>query len=516
MSKIGNRELAKILVEKYEIERADAERFVTLFFEAINDALRNDKLVKVRGLGTFRVISVASRKSVDVNTGEAIIIEGRDKINFTADKQLADEVNRPFSPFETVVVNDGVSFDEIDRRYALTEEDMMNDTKPDADTPETPQADNSEEDVISSQQPVIDANNEPMDTNQKESAVSEEQVEKTPISSESNNKAPIVKPLFITNEQLQILNGGIRREMAENETETSETADSIDDSVAEQPSDTPETPQETSSTLKADDEMKKAIEEARAEMQRMREETFEMADQLDSSKRKMRWILAGSVICVAACIAGLVYLGNLASLRENRIQHLEAQVSEKMPVAVQEGVNAADSIATAQATADSIEKAEKEKLAEEEKAEIKKAEELASMNKKAEEQELAAKKAADEAQQKRLAQAKEAEAQKAKQAAEAKKQEEAKAKQQAQAKAAAAEKKSSQYDKDPRIKYGAYTITGIDHTVTVRAGQTLASISKSNLGPGMECYVEAVNDGRTTFKAGEKVNIPALKLKKKR
>jgi outer membrane translocation and assembly module TamA len=92
----------------------------------------------------------------------------------------------------------------------------------------------------------------------------------------------------------------------------------------------------------------------------------------------------------------------------------------------------------------------------------------------------------------------------------------------AAAERAAAQKKAEQtsanataYDRDPRVRTGAYVIVGIDHTVTVRSGQTLTSISKANLGPGMECYVEAVNGGATTFKAGDKVKIPKLRLKKK-
>lgn len=84
----------------------------------------------------------------------------------------------------------------------------------------------------------------------------------------------------------------------------------------------------------------------------------------------------------------------------------------------------------------------------------------------------------------------------------------------ADVKAAKADAASSAYDKDPRIRTGAYRIVGIDHTVTVKAGQTLSSISRMALGPGMECYVEAVNGGRTEFKAGDKIKIPALKHKK--
>ena len=77
-------------------------------------------------------------------------------------------------------------------------------------------------------------------------------------------------------------------------------------------------------------------------------------------------------------------------------------------------------------------------------------------------------------------------------------------------------KEQNKYNKDVRIRTGAYTIIGIDRTVTAKAGQTLAGISRTQLGPGMECYIEAVNPGRKQLKAGDKVNIPKLKLKKKK
>ncbi len=108
MSKITNSDLAKVLMEKHELDKADAERFVALMFDILNNGLRQDKLVKIKGLGTFKVISVSSRKSVDVNTGKPIIIEGRDKISFTPDNTLRDKVNAPFAQFDTVVINDGV------------------------------------------------------------------------------------------------------------------------------------------------------------------------------------------------------------------------------------------------------------------------------------------------------------------------------------------------------------------------------------------------------------------------
>ena len=117
MSKTTIKELALSLSEKHDLSRADAERFAASVFEVINDGLEDDKLVKVKGLGAFKIIGVAARKSVDVNTGEPIVIEGRNKISFTPDASMRDDVNKPFSQFETVVINDGVDFSSIDKEY---------------------------------------------------------------------------------------------------------------------------------------------------------------------------------------------------------------------------------------------------------------------------------------------------------------------------------------------------------------------------------------------------------------
>ena len=109
---INLKELAKHLVEKHELTAADAEHFVTQFIETLQESVLSEKLVKVKGLGAFKLTPISARESVDVNTGDRIVIEGRDKITFTPDNAMKDLVNRPFSQFDTVVLNAGVAFDE--------------------------------------------------------------------------------------------------------------------------------------------------------------------------------------------------------------------------------------------------------------------------------------------------------------------------------------------------------------------------------------------------------------------
>ena len=122
-------------------------------FDVVNEGLQDDKQVKVKWLGTFKVTSVKDRESVDVNTGERIVIDGRDKISFTPDNILKEIVNKPFAQFETVVVNDGVEFDEIDKKFEA--EEQMN---------ENQQVKESKEQMVENQQ--TEESEEQMNENQ--------------------------------------------------------------------------------------------------------------------------------------------------------------------------------------------------------------------------------------------------------------------------------------------------------------------------------------------------------------
>lgn len=117
MSKNSLNGLADKLAEKSGLSQIEAELFIRKMFDVCHQGLAADKIVKMRWLGTFKVTSVKERESVDVNTGERIVIEGRDKISFTPDNILKEIVNKPFAQFETVIVNDGVDFESIDKKY---------------------------------------------------------------------------------------------------------------------------------------------------------------------------------------------------------------------------------------------------------------------------------------------------------------------------------------------------------------------------------------------------------------
>ena len=112
MERVSILEIAAVLTAKSGLKKKDAERFANAIFEVVKDGLATDRLVKIKGLGTFKVIDIESRESVNVNTGERVVIEGHGKVTFTPDATMKVLVNKPFSQFETVVLNEGVEFDD--------------------------------------------------------------------------------------------------------------------------------------------------------------------------------------------------------------------------------------------------------------------------------------------------------------------------------------------------------------------------------------------------------------------
>ena len=128
MAKVND--FARELSEKYGLSLGDASDFVSAMFDVVKEELDGaDSSVKIKGFGTFKVSAVGARASVDVNTGERIIIDGRNKISFTPEVLLRDRVNRPFVQFETVVLNDGVDFSEIEEE-SEEELDSVTETEP--------------------------------------------------------------------------------------------------------------------------------------------------------------------------------------------------------------------------------------------------------------------------------------------------------------------------------------------------------------------------------------------------
>lgn len=576
MSKISDKELARVLVDKYGLDRAAAERFVEQMFEVVNDSLKSDRIAKVKGLGTFKMTSVASRKSVDVNTGEPIVIEGRDKINFTAENSMRDQVNRPFAQFETVVVNDGVDFDEIDRQFAedIVEDDDLDDGEERCEQAEETvvvmhasagddEKEPSEKIVKPNVEPAEDTTGEKVnDFSIKENAepvaadIGEREPEKAespavgevkvePIAfeatstnsvddepataetsdtepAETSSGAPVETPatgpidaepvLTVSADQLAVLDG--QPDVAAEESDGAEAlsgaitnieaekASEATNGESKSPNVEKEVPNEEAEVIAAATARRhrKQFETEDTEFTLIKNHNNELIKQLGRQHRYMRVVVVVGLLLLAVCIAGIVYMMTQLERRDHRIQHLEAEATaSRQPDSVEEKTNkeamakavaaAKDDSMKAAAELAAIEKAEKESRKEAEEKAAKEQEAI-----KAQERVEARRLAEEEA---RATAAQKTQTQKPSQAN-------------------AVSAKQREYEKDARIRTGAYNIVGVDRTVTVKPGQTLFSISKLYLGPGMECYVEAVNGWRKEFKAGEKINIPKLQHKKKR
>ena len=153
MSKITD--LASLLAEKHGISHKEAEMFVSLLFDIAKGALHAQKQVKIKGLGTFKLTSVSSRESIDVNTGQRILIEGRDKVSFTPDAAMKNLVNRPFAQFETVILKDDVDFTDIDKKYdEKVEEEALPTEEPVQETPVVEETPIVEEPVV--EEPIVE------------------------------------------------------------------------------------------------------------------------------------------------------------------------------------------------------------------------------------------------------------------------------------------------------------------------------------------------------------------------
>lgn len=444
MSKVSITELASKLMEKHGLKRTEAELFIRQFVGVINDGLKNDKSVKVKGLGTFKVQAVSARKSVDVNTGEAIVIEGRDKISFTAEAVMRDLVNAPFAQFETVIVNDGVDFSEIDAKH---EADNTEAKEPSPAVEPTPTVEPA---PVAEPEPTIV---EPASVTEPEPAVVE--------------PAPVVEP-----------------EPTVEPTPVAEPEPTVEPAPAAEPDPTVVEPAPVAEPEHAVVEPTPIVEHTPAV-----EDSDSDTDELEAKSKSYKntiIVLASSLACVVIlAVVGFVYMFSQIEKRDNRIAHLETQtatLADRMMKTHMSPTPAAKQPA-ANDEADNI---------------------LA-----ANEQKIEAAQKADKENNLKTAEAKPEP--KAKPKAATKPTAEAKAH---AAKSAPSILSQSAYDKDPRVRTGAYVITGIANTVTVKAGQTMSSLSKTYLGTGMECYLEAVNGGNRELKAGEKIKIPALKTKK--
>lgn len=542
MSKISLSDLAQRLAEKSGISLQDAELFIRKMFDVANEGLQSDKLVKMKWLGTFKVMAVKDRESVDVNTGERIIIEGRDKISFTPDNILKEIVNKPFAQFETVVVNDGVDFDEIDRKFENAEEDG---SVFDSTLECVPDSENSSvESFVEQDSPatsgVIDFLDEENDAPVSDEMIvigerlSQENVaepeEKKPEGLEPAATEPAVfKPAVSEPEESESATSEL--EIKESEVPAQNEVESVVSDEENESTLTEETP--IAEKVPSDEENSiteiPIVEEAPIEVEASSDEETPSSYE-ETDKRHVvlpRSLVVAASVVFLAMIGGFGWFafnyGKMAAQRDHLALQLdnyqqtltEKKVPAKSALTQEEILRKKaieDSVRMAQVSA-AVKKAENveqnmDAAAEKQSIDVKSAE----AKKNLEAKKLAdAKNLADAKRQvdaKKLAETKKQ--QETKKLAEAKKKEEAR--KQTEKHAAQA---SSKYDQDARVRTGAYRIIGVSEVVTAREGQTIKSLSQKYLGPGMECYVEALN-GNSLLKPGQKVKIPKLELKKKK
>ena len=448
MGKYTIQQLAEILVKKNGLNEKEAQDFVVAIFEIVKEGLEQDKLVKIKGFGTFKIIDIDPRASINVNTGERVLIEGHQKITFTPDAVMKEMVNRPFSQFETVILNDGVDLSEIDRTYNFEPDNNtgVEESETEQDTQET--QDNTQ------------------DTQDTQAEVS---TEKTTIVEEP-------EPTIV--ETTEEPEPTIVETTEEPEPTIVETTEEPEPTIVET-TEEPEPPTITSEEVPA----REAVANGPCDQEEDDDDDDDTAspdvfdDDSETSGSYWKWVVA-AVVCLIL-MAAAAYGGYMFGLEEGKHQEKKSQIAD---YAAQLDKQTAE--------------LRKQRLANQEQA-------LADTS-------ATAKKVADTS----------ATAQKVADTSPTKKEVSATspATQSATSTPSAEEDYSRYNTSDVRIRTGAYIIIGIDKTVTAQEGQTIGKIAQSQLGPGMSCYVEAVNGMKenTVLKKGTRIKIPKLRHKKKK
>ena len=496
MAKVND--FARELSEKYGLSLGDASDFVSAMFDVVKEELDGaDSSVKIKGFGTFKVSAVGARASVDVNTGERIIIDGRNKISFTPEVLLRDRVNRPFVQFETVVLNDGVDFSEIDEESEEESDSVIEVESQDVQVSPTASTSQPTDQPAPAEQPQgvqlspTAPTSQPTDQSTDQPTHSEQpqgvQLSSTaptsqPTDQSTDQPAPAEQPQGVQ------LSSTAPTDQSTDQPAPAEQPQGVQLSPTaptSQPTDQSANPQSPSATAS------KAVntEEHRDMARRLmtpKTETIEDSEESDDkttatapeaddegiviggcrqrSPRIMYVLTIASFLILVSLGIGMYFLYQRIEEKNHVIDRLESRLYAQQEAAERKGAQPAVAVKDTIVPNDSLRAAELHAA------------------EKAKKNSIAASKSAAEA----------------------------KASQSSVVPSTATT--PSDYNYDTRVRTGAYIIVGVAKTVTVQPGQTLASISKAYLGEGMECYVEVLNN-RHSVKAGEKLKIPQLKLK---
>ena len=513
MSKSSLSVLAKAVASKRGLTQAEAERFIATMFEVAGDGIQEDKLLKMKWLGTFKITSVKDRESVDVNTGERILIEGRDKISFTPDNILKEIINKPFAQFETVVVNDGIDFSDIDEKFAnmereeeelqLQKEQECHDEEvvQEEQNAEQPQKEELSQEEEQSQESLLDAELQSQEGGQKDELSQEAN---TPISEETVALSSELKNAEISEDDISETSednisqtsddtiskteeNGIPEEVGmlishlkENKSEAEEI-ERVEEAKVKEEAEVPKAAEAYIEETPA--EAKVVVSQSNVENKKQPEydETLDEDEAHASDRHHLvipKYVVALVSVVFVALLGGLCWFafiyGKMQARQEQMEMQLKAIKPQPQPKPKPTVVAPVD---TAKSVASSDDKTDAENV---------QANGAQANNEQTDHAQLAMKKKAKQ-DSIRMAQANNA---------------------------VKMAEKASVYLNDPRIRTGAYRIVGVEKTMTAKSGQTLAGLSKLYLGPGMECYMQAIN-GCSEIKPGQKVKIPKLELKRK-
>ena len=468
MAKTALQLIADTVAKKHKITVKDAEKFVSAMFDVMNEGLKTDKLVKVKGLGTFKVQAVKPRESVNVNTGERVLIEGHDKVSFTPDATMKELVNKPFAQFETVVLNDGVDFTDIDSKYeneaTLENADETTVSANNAAIPETKVVSLNEEETTDSTNET--ANGAQETTIEQYTSTVKDSVETVSEPEKDHEMVVAKQEVAIETEAEPIKNTSETTEeesiplvetqpenIAEEPTVTAEmpvaTEQKLEDvnqtqpeNIAEEPIATPETPVATEQKLESANQTQPenivkepiATPETPVATEQKQEETAE-------KPKKINWLMWSAIgFFVIAIMYFFGYkFGKDAALRDNAVA-VSAQPKSK-PTAKAKQTKQHSSAKVAQTTPKQIQPTPKQVQSPIDDTE-----------------------------------------------------------------------KFKQLSNDKRIRYGAYDIIGIEKVVVLKKGQTMQSYSRKALGPDMVAYFQVLNNA-TTMAAGDTMKVPKVELR---
>ena len=430
------KDLAEILVQKHQLDSRSAEAFINAVIETIHEGLKNDRVVKVKGFGTFKLTAVRERESINVNTGERVVISGHDKVSFTPDAVLRDLVNKPFAQFDTVVLADGVDFEDMPE---IETEDADIAAEEAAEIPVQEEAKAVSEQVEQEPEPAPEP----------EPEVKEEPVAEDEPEADSEPEPAVEEPVV----EEPVAEDPQPEEAVEPEAPATPEVEEEEPEMPESPvvPETPETPEVPETPTK----------EPEPEQEEEQEDYISQFYEDEESDSKRMFLIYAIIVNVVVAALFFVFgyyarSSNLLGIEKEPVVETPAAPAVEQPDTTKQ--KAVEPAAPAETTEEpAVEKTE-EKPVEESKP-----------------------------------------------VAEPKKEEKPEAK----------VEQTSKYDNDPRVRTGAYRIVGVANTVTVKSGQTIKSISKAYLGPGMECYVEAFNGGITGLKEGQTIKIPKLQHKKK-